>query len=148
MICYLSLCLRPSLLQCPPWRPGIIQPREWSWMLDAGRSSWPGPSSGLRTSCLTNSWQLGPLQHQLIECTGWAPPWDTWHGALCWEGNGLRCSHILCTNPPPFQMTLGSVLSPTTALAHLSPACAFLDCHRSRSLFLIPLRPVAPGDPS
>lgn len=84
---------------------------------------------GTATSCLINSWQLGPLQDQLIELTGWAPPWDTWHGALCWEGDGLLCS--LIPSAPPTHCPSKSLPSPSSASADLSQALAFLDCHQN-----------------
>lgn len=109
MIRCLSLCLSPSLLLMSE-----VETRHQSSQGNGagcqmlGRSSWPGASSGSGTSCLINSWQLGPLQHRLIELTGWIPPWNTWHSTLCWEGNGLLCS--LIPSPPPTHCPSQSLL--------------------------------------
>lgn len=72
---------------------------------------------------------------------------DTWHDALGWEKWPPLLPHpIYSTNPLSFQITLGLVSSPTTTLADLSPALAFLDGHLQQvPLFFIPLQPVALG---
>lgn len=159
-----------------------------------GRSSWPGASSGMGTSCLISSWQLGPLQHQL-GLNSQARPHHRTPDMVLYAGRSMSSSppssHLLLilipstppthcslhhpihqpiatpsphplaqclsiipsttplpppsshpsthcplphpthsTTPLPFQIILGLVSSPIPALATLSSALAFLDCHQ------------------